>query len=580
MYRCTLLLLIILTFSCTTLAADPPWIARSKLGMVASDSPEASQIGADVLAGGGNAFDAAIATSFALAVARPHSTGLGGGGFLLAYVAEQQDCTALDFRESAPAAATRDRYIKLHADRGDGPSPSIYGGNAIAVPGQLAGLAEIHKKYGTKPWAELVAPAIKLCHDGFVVDKSFRGACKDALADYQRWPELRKSCGRLYETLLNNGDLPEIGTRIRRPNLARALQLIVEHGADAMRTGPLAEAVVKAANNAGGKMTLADLADYRVKPRSTLRASLASNCEVFSMPPPSSGGICLIQMLEHYNHVMLSSLIREWSRPYHMMTESMKHAFADRARWLGDPDFADVPTERLISREHINTQKIDYNTTHPPEWYGGTLPPPDDSGTSHFCVADRFGNVVSQTETINGTFGSLVVAEPFGVILNNEMDDFATNPGQPNMFGLIQGEANAVAPGKRPLSSMTPTIVTRDGKPILALGASGGPRIITSVYQVLIRATWERQDLATAMQALRLHHQWLPNEIYFDRAPQEKVEFAGKKRTLVEYLESYGHKIATKRKTGIVQAIQIQPDGTMIGASDPRKGGRPAAPAK
>lgn len=548
-------------------AADPPWLARGRNGMVASDSPEASQIGAEMLRAGGNAFDAAIATSLALAVSRPQSTGLGGGGFMLAWLASEKRALVLDFREVAPAGATRERYDRLAAEAGDGPSPTIYGGNAVGVPGQLAGLDEIRKRFATRPLSDLVRPAIQLAESGFAVDEHYRDAVKEALADFEKWPQLKQDHAHIHATLLGDGTPPAVGEKITRPQLARALRLLAEQGVDAFYQGPIGEAAVRAVRDAGGVLTMEDLAKYRPREREPLRATMGGY-EVVTMPPPSSGGVCIIETLNVLRETALDfdgglRAIRDDFYPP-MLVCALKHAFADRARWLGDPDFAAIPVERLVSRDYAR-QLADRFCPEGSADYG-TAPAPEDRGTSHFCVVDRDGNVVALTETVNGVFGSLVVAEPYGIILNNQMDDFAADPGRPNLYGLIQGEANAVAPGKRPLSSMSPTIVLQAGRPALALGASGGPRIITSVLQVMLNVTEFGMPLDDAQAAVRIHHQWLPDEVYFDREPPA---------ALVRALEPR-NKLSSQRKTGIVQAIQLLPDGSLVGASDPRKGGRPA----
>ncbi len=550
------------------LADDPLWIARGKTGMLASDSPEASRIGADVLKSGGNAFDAAAAVSFALAVARPQSTGLGGGGFMVAYLAKGNRFLALDFRETAPSSATPERYAKLFAERGNGPSPSVYGGNAVAVPGQLAGLAEINQRFGTRSLAELVRPAIELAETGFVVDEHFRQACRDVLGDFEKWPALKKHA-KLLDVVLVNNQPPAVGHKLKRPGLAKALGLIAERGPAAVYDGPIGRAMVDAVQVAGGTLTTADLQAYRVREREPIHLRYVyGGYDMVSMPPPSSGGVCLVEILNILQACSLRSDIHPVEGRAHVLVEAMKHAFADRARWFGDPDFVGVPVQRLISRAYAAelVPRISARSTLAPADYGSSPAAPDDGGTSHFCVADRFGNVVALTETINGTFGSLVVAGPYGVILNNEMDDFLTVPGEANLYGLVQSEANLVAPGKRPLSSMSPTIVLKEGKPVLVLGASGGPRIISSVLQVAL-GVMEGQSLADAMSGRRLHHQWRPDEVYFDREPPADV---------VERLKAFGHRLSGKRRTGVVQAIQFLEDGTMVGASDPRTCGRPA----
>ncbi len=558
-------------------AGDPPWVARARGGMVASDSPEASRIGAAVLAGGGNAFDAAVATSLALAVARPQSTGLGGGGFLVAYVAREGRFVALDYRETAPASATPQRFARLDKQRGDGPAPSVYGGNAVAVPGLVAGLAEINRRWGTRPLRELTAPAIELAERGFVVDDHFVGACREVLADFGKWPVLTRQCRRMHEFVKRE---VAHGQRLKRPALAEALRLLASDGPAAFYQGEIGQAIVRAVNAAGGELTLDDLRGYRVVERRPLVGryfTRRGNFTIVSMPPPSSGGVCLIEMfniLEAARQRPDAAAIGRW----HLLTEALKHAFADRARWLGDPDRADLPVARLTSKGYATelAARIDPQRTRPPEYYGSG-PPARDGGTSHFCVVDRWGNIVSITETINGLFGSLVVAEPYGIILNNEMDDFLTVPGKANMFGLRQSQANLVGPGRRPLSSMAPTIVLRygdagggrqtpEGRPVLVIGAAGGPRIISAVFNVTL-AVIERQDLPAAMQRPRLHHQWRPDRVYFDRSPPSDA---------VAELERCGHTIARKRKGGVVQAIELRPDGELIGVSDPAKGGRPA----
>lgn len=559
------------TLTAALQADDPPWIARSKTGMVASDSPEASAIGAGILKEGGNAFDAAVAASFALAVARPQSTGLGGGGFMIAYIAKENRFVALDFREKAPAGATPQHYAKLFAQRGDGPSPSVYGGNAAGTPGQLAGLAEINKRFGTRPLSDLIQPAISLAQGGFVADEHFVQACRGALADFEQWPQLKKDHAALLETIAPDGRLPEPGGRFKRPRLAKALQLIADQGAEALYGGVIGQAIVDAAQAAGGTLTMDDLRTYQVKERTPIRSTyhnLESEYEIVSMPPPSSGGICLVEILNVLSACTERSDIHPVEGRPHLLVEAMKHAFADRAHWFGDPDFCEIPHARLTSKPYASerARRILANATRDPAEYGSIPAPPDDGGTSHFCVADRAGNIVAITETINGNFGSLVVAQPFGIILNNQMDDFLTVRGEANLYGLVQSERNLVAPGKRPLSSMSPTIILTEGKPLLVLGASGGPRIITSVLQVALHVM-DGRCLEDALTGLRLHHQWQPDEVYFDRAPPENVLTA---------LKARGHRISDTRRTGVVQAIQFLDDGTMVGASDPRKGGRPA----
>ncbi len=553
-------------------ASTPPWSARSQGGMVASDSPEASQIGADVLAAGGNAFDAAVAVSFALNVGRPYSTGLGGGGFMLAYVAKENRYVCLDFREMAPAGATPDYFTRMRERRGDGPAPSLYGGPAVGVPGQLAGLAEINRRFGSKSLSELIRPALALCRVGAAVDANFRDACQSTIALYKRHTQLRALAPHINRIFLSDElTAPDIGMRLPRPDLARALELIAKQGADAFYAGEIGAAVVAAANAYDGVLTSADLANYRVKERTPVRGVFGA-FEVISMPPPSSGGVALLQALQ-----ILEAARGGEKRAFtpaehmHLRVESLKHAFADRARWLADSDFVDVPLDLLTSREYAAqlAKRVDPQRAGASDGYG-VEQLPEDRGTSHYCVVDRDGNVVALTETINATFGSLVVAHPYGIVLNNEMDDFVTESGAANLYGLQQSDRNLVEPGKRPLSSMSPTIVTRDNLPVLALGGSGGPRIISSVFHVLLNVIDIRLPLATAVESVRAHHQWRPDVIYFDRpAPEGAAALRG-----------FGHEISNEHRYGVVQAIRIERDSdtaisALQGVSDPRKGGRP-----
>ena len=569
--RALVLIILAAASAITTLAADPDWIARGRSGMVAADSPEASQIGADVLKSGGNAFDAAVATSLALAVARPQSTGLGGGGFMIAYLAKEDRFIALDFRETAPAAATPELYANSSRSRAGLPSASEFGGKAVAVPGQLAGLAEINKRFGTRPLKDLIQPAIALANDGFAIDRHFINSRDEVLGKLGDQPSLMVHFAPLMQ-MISPGDASKVGDKLRRPGLAKALRLIAQLGPDAFYHGPLAAAIAQAIQSTGGVLTLDDLANYRVVERKPIRFTHLdgeNEFELVVMPPPSSGGVCTAETLNIIQACSVRSDLHPVEDRPHVLIEALKHAFADRARWLGDPDFCEIPLKRLVSKRYAaeRAQQIAFRKTLPPAEYGTAPTPPDDGGTSHFCVVDKEGNVVAITETINGFFGSFVVAEPFGIVLNNEMDDFLTVPGEANMFGLEHSDANLVGPGKRPLSSMSPTIVLKDKKPILALGAAGGPRIITSTLQVA-QSVMRGDDLQTAMSNLRIHHQWKPDEVFFDREPPPD---------LAKYLRDCGHQLSNERKTGVVQAIQILEDGTLVGASDPEKGGRPAA---
>jgi gamma-glutamyltranspeptidase/glutathione hydrolase len=535
--------------------------------MVASDHRLASEAGLEILRAGGNAVDTACAVSFALAVTRPYSTGLGGGGFMLAWLADRGHATVLDFRETAPAAASAKMYEQVDVANRSRAPPSRYGHVAVAVPGLLAGRVRALKTLGTMTLAEVMAPAIKLAEDGFPVDADYVESCRTVSAIYKTHPELRDTCSYVYDVHLRQGRLPRVGERLCQPSLARLLRAIADGGADVFYRGPVAEAIEQEMRLHDGIITRSDLAEYRVVVREPLVSTYRS-FEILAVPLPSSGGTCLIESLNILENIDLRSLTR--ANPplaFHYVVEAMKHAFADRARWMADPDFVKVPTGLLTSKVYARrlAGKLAPDAVSEVEAYG-TDRLSDDGGTSHFSVIDRWGNCVVSTETINTEFGSLAAVAEWGLILNNEMDDFATRSGKANAYGLTQSDHNAPAPGQRPLSSMSPTMVFQDGKPVLLLGASGGPRIISSVLNVIVNVLDLYWPLEKAVAVPRVHHQWMPNEIVFDLAPDEDLAAA---------LRGRGHAIATYRKKGVVQAILIR-NGGLIGASDPRKGGRPA----
>ncbi len=548
------------------LATEPAWIAKGRQGMVASDSPHASRAGLEILQAGGNAIDASVAVSFALGVTRPYSTGLGGGGFLIARFADGR-ILVRDSRETAPAAAMADMFIVQEDAASGGPPPSRYGHLAVAVPGLLAGRCRTLAEHGTMPLAKVMAPAIRLAKEGFPVDEHYVKQTVDVLKRYQRYPELIRSCSYVHRVHLRDGRLRSIGDTLAQPELGRLLEEISREGPDFFYRGPVASALAKEMRCHGGIITENDLAEYTVCDRKPVSASYRGY-QVISMPPPSSGGIALIESLNILETVDLAAIAQSDSGlSLHYRIEAMKNAFADRARWLGDTDFVSVPVGHLTSKGYARSlaDRIDPLAVGSVGGYG-SVNLPDDSGTSHFCVADRWGNVVSSTETINTFFGSLAAVDEWGLILNNEMDDFVARPGSPNAYGLIQSVNNAIAPRKRPLSSMAPTIVLSDGAPHMLLGASGGPRIISAVLNVMVAVTDHAMSLEEAMRVQRPHHQWAPDLLFFDAAPPPEIEAT---------LAARGHQIAEEHKTGIVQAILRVNDG-WVGASDPRKGGRPA----
>lgn len=546
--------------------------------VVAADHRLASAAGVEILRQGGNVVDAAVAVGFALSVVRPASSGIGGGGFMLICDAARKKIVALDYRETAPAKATRDMYVDpMHPGRVSNDA-SRHGHLAVAVPGHVAGLCYALHNYGTKDLAAVLAPALRLCREGVPVDAHDFDIQAGMLSDFQKRPELARRFAALHTRYLNCGKKWQEQDRFCPP-LASVLERIAERGADGFYKGPVAQAIVAEMQRGGGLLSLDDLSEYRPIVREALAAkidSLPRDYELYTMPPPSSGGIALIetlQILDSYNFPQGRGPASAVDR-MHLLTEAFKHAFADRAAFLGDADFADVPVRRLTGRAHALdlARRIDIDRTQPAESYG-RFHTPDDAGTTHFSIIDAAGNAVACTETINTTFGSFVVEPTYGIILNNEMDDFAALPNVPNAFGLVQSEANAVAPCKRPLSSMTPTILARNGAAHLALGASGGPRIITATTQVLLNMTKLHMHPGEAVGRPRLHHQWLPDRLELERgwlAPEQGFEPAVDRQ-----LRARGHEVRIVDYSAVVQAVSRQADG-LRGASDLRKHGKAA----
>ncbi|MCA9074579.1 MAG: gamma-glutamyltransferase [Planctomycetaceae bacterium] len=564
-------LLVVFFHSSDQATADDAVQVRFPSAGVAADHPLASEAGAAMLRRGGNVIDAAVATSFALSVVRPESCGIGGGGFLVYWDAAKQQAVAIDYRERAPAAASRDMYLGEDGRSAD-PLASRVGGLAVAVPGEVAGLCWVRKEYGTLDLPTVLAPAIRLAREGFAVDETFVEAQRQVLADFARHTDYAKRFTALHKLYLNEGKPYAVGDRFHSP-LAEVLELIAEQGAAGFHEAPVAEALVAEVKQSGGIITTDDLAFQQPVVREPVRGTF-DGYNVISMPPPSSGGIAIIEtlnMLKAYEREHPQESLTQFGhndpQSVHLVTEAFKHAFADRAEFLGDTDFAEVPVARLIDPAYAArlAAKIDLSTTQPLEAYG-RFAPVEDGGTSHFCVIDREGNAVACTETINTLFGSYVVEPTYGIVLNNEMDDFAAVPGQPNAFGLIQSEANAVTPGKKPLSSMSPTILVKDGKAELVAGASGGPRIITSTLQVLLNVTRFGQTVEQAVTSPRFHHQWLPETLF---AEPELLP------SLKSQLETRGHVVKHREKLAATQAAS-RTAGGVSGASDPRKGGRPA----
>lgn len=528
---------------------------KAQHGMVASVDAMATNVGVDILRQGGNAVDAAVAVGFALAVTHPQAGNLGGGGFMLLRTASGRT-TAIDFREMAPGHASRDMFLDKQGNADS--KLSLTSHLASGTPGTVAGFALAAQKYGTLPLSTLLAPAIKLARDGIVVN--------DALAD-----DL-KTYGK--EVLITHANSKAIfykpdgtpwqkGDRLVQKNLARSLTLIAQQGPDAFYKGNIADEIAGEMAQHGGLINKADLAAYRAVERKPVSGTYRGY-EVFSMPPPSSGGIHIVQILNILENFDLAKMGFGSADAMQVMAEAEKYAYADRSEYLGDPDFVRVPWQALTSKAYAKSlaQQINVAKARPSsEIKPGKLAPYESNQTTHFSVVDKNGNAVAVTYTLNTYFGSGIVAGNSGILMNNEMDDFSAKPGTPNVYGLVGGEANAVQPAKRPLSSMSPTIVAKEGKTWLVTGSPGGSRIITTVLQMVVNSIDFGMNVAEATNAPRFHHQWLPDQL--------RVEKGFSPDTL-RLLENKGQHVKVLPAMGSTQSIMIGPDGTLYGASDPR----------
>lgn len=530
----------------------PSFAQQGGQGTVVSDNELATRAGMEILKRGGNAMDAAVATAFALGVADPASSGIGGGGFMVVYQTKEKKAHAVDFRETAPLAARKDLYMK-----GGRPAPalSLTGPLAVAVPGEVAGLTEALRRFGSLPLPTVMAPAVRYASEGVPVSPHLRHALERQLAAIRKFPDLAR-------VLLVKDEPPAEGEKIRQPELAETLKAVAEQGSQVFYQGWIAQAIVDALKKEGGVLTLEDLKNYKPIWREPIIGSYRKR-PVITMPPPSSGGIVLIQMLNVLEGYQLNSFPHNSATHLHLLTETMKHSFADRAQYMGDPDFVQIPIEKLTSKEYAASirSRISSVRTYGPKFYGFAASKPERGGTTHFGVLDRFGNAVSGSLTINTLFGSKVLIPGTGIILNNEMDDFSIEPSSPNVYGLIGTEANSVQPKKRPLSSMTPTIILQDDRPVLIVGASGGPRIITATLQTILNVLDFRLPLKKAIVSPRIHHQWIPNELALEGEVPPNTR---------KSLERRGHVVKEKSSLGVVQAILVQRARIDAGA-DPRK---------
>jgi gamma-glutamyltranspeptidase/glutathione hydrolase len=524
-------------------------------GMVASQEALATSIGVDILKRGGNAIDAAVAVGFALAVTLPQAGNLGGGGFMLIHMASGET-VAIDYREKAPLQATREMF--LDASGNADPQLSQWSGLATGVPGTVAGLALALDRYGTMSLAEVMAPAIALGKDGVEVTPGLAEALAGSHATFAKYAS---SAGIF---LKPNGSDFQPGDRLVQEDLAHSLEAIAKDGPDAFYSGEIGELIAAEMARSGGLITTDDLAQYAAIVREPVEGTYRGY-EILSMPPPSSGGTHVVQILNILEAYPIGTLGFGGAKTIHLMTEAMKRAYADRSEYLGDSDFVDVPVKGLTSKAYADTLRATIDESHATLSAGikpgGPLPYESDQ-TTQFSVVDKDGNAVSNTYTLNFSFGSGLVAEGTGILLNNEMDDFSAKPGVPNAYGLIGGDANAVEPGKRPLSSMSPTIVLKDGKPFLVTGSPGGSRIITTVLQMIMNVIDHGMNVAEASAAPRMHHQWLPEELRVEEG------FSADTLTL---LEAMGHTVAAKATMGSTQSIMRRDDGALFGASDPRR---------
>jgi len=534
---------------------------RAPHGMVASTSQIASQVGVDILKSGGNAVDAAIAVAFAEAVTHPAAGNLGGGGFMMIRLKDGKS-TAIDYREMGPAAAHRDVYLDKDGNLIKGEGSSTIGYRAAGVPGTVRGMELALKKYGSGKltWAQLIEPARRLAADGFPLSYSYARSLRaeeKLLGPYE-------DSKRIF---LNYGNFYKEGEVLRQTDLAATFARLQKNGPNEFYEGQTARLIAEDMTRHNGLITLADLHNYVAKEREPLHSTYRGY-EVISMPPPSSGGAVLIEMLNILEGYDLAKLGWSSSERYHLMTESMRRAFADRAEFMGDADFVKVPVAGMISKKYAATLRSNIQMDHAStsaQVRAGKPAGYESEETTHFTVVDAQGNVVANTYTLNGGYGSGVVAKGTGVLLNNEMDDFAAKPGTPNAYGLIQGENNAVAARKRPLSAMTPTFVLRkDGSLWFAIGSPGGPTIINTVLQVITNIIDFDMNIQQAIDAPRIHHQWLPDEIAY--------EPLGLSADTKRALETRGHSLVNKpRYMGDAEGIMIEEkSGARLGASDPR----------
>lgn len=546
----SLLLINILLFA----ASPEPY--HSNNGMVLSSHNLADKIGKQVLDNGGNAIDAAVAVGYALAVVHPAAGNIGGGGFAIIHLANGKNI-ALDFREVAPLAATKNMYL----DKDGNPikNSSLIGYLASGVPGTVAGMSAMLDKYGTKKLSELIKPSIELAEKGYKISYRQAQTMEEAKDEFAKFASSRKYF------LKSNGDTYKYGDLFIQKDLANTLKLIAKEGPNAFYKGKIADYIVEDMKKNQGIITKEDLANYKVVWREPIQGNYRGY-DIVSMPPPSSGGVHILQILNTIENTNVNKLGFGSSDSIHLISETMKYAYADRSEYMGDPDFINVPINKLIDKNYAKNlfKKIKNNVTPSKNIKPGLGKIPlEKPNTTHYSIVDKMGNAVSVTYTINGSYGSAAAVNKAGFLLNNEMDDFSIKPGVANLFGLIGGDANAIAPNKRPLSSMSPTIVLKDDKLFMVLGSPGGSRIITSVLQVIINVIDHNMNISEAVYAPRFHHQWQPDELRLEKDTATK--------DVANALIKKGHKLSVQPVMGDVNAIMVMPDGELQGMSDPRR---------
>lgn len=553
-YKYGFLLFVAILSSCVNGQIGQNASGQFKNGMVVSASDYASNVGVEILKKGGNAVDAAVAVQFALAVVYPNAGNLGGGGFMV-YRSAKGEMATLDFREKAPSLSTRDMYL----DASGNPiiEKSLYGALAAGVPGSVAGMEEAHKKFGKLKWAELIQPSINLAENGFEITA-------------RQARELNELKGKLVQLnplgtdLINKNAVWKEKDKLIQTELATTLKLIRDKGKKGFYEGPVADSIVAEMKRGNGIITLQDLKNYTAEWREPLTGTYRGY-KIITMPPPSSGGIALLQLLKSVEPYALNKYGFNSDSTVQLMVEAERRVYADRASYLGDPDYFKVPVQQLLSNEYIQGRMSSFSFAkagNSNEILAGVLSPAEHEETTHFSIVDREGNAVSLTTTLNGSYGSAVVVKGAGFLLNNEMDDFSVKPGAPNMYGLVGGEANAIEPGKRMLSSMTPTILEKDGKLFMVVGTPGGSTIITSVFQTILNVIDFEKTMQAAVSAKKIHHQWLPDVVNYEEGALDSL--------VLKKLNSKGYLLKQRGPIGRVDAILITKWGYYQGGADPR----------